>query len=99
MKFLKEAYGESDKLDDFIYMATREFKTIYKVTLELGNKTRSVRYFGFEDAAREYYNKIIELAKEDKDYYEDSQVSISKIDIVLEEDELDFEYFMNDSEE
>ena len=69
MKLLKEDYGQSTQLDDFVYNALYRFNTYYKVTLFHRDSRPQVqeRYFAFDDAAKDYYNNLIKDIKEKYD--------------------------------
>lgn len=105
MKLLKEDYGESNELDDFVYLGEKRFRTFYKVTLGRSDKLDepkrySNRYFFSEDAARDYYNKIKEDMESDRLYYEFADLTLSEVSVRFEEDELeDFSSAELDDEE
>ena len=88
MRFLKEAYGESNELDDFVYLQNNRFSTYYQITLVVDGRA-SIRYFAYEDAARDYYDKLIEDINNDKEYYENTQVTFSKVLVNADYDELE----------
>ena len=88
MRFLKEAYGESNELDNFVYLQNNRFSTYYQITLVVNGRA-STRYFAYEDAARDYYDKLIEDINNDKEYYEDTQVTFSKVLVNADYDELE----------
>ena len=95
MKLLKEAYGESNELDDFVYLSENRFSSYFKVTLDMrkGDERTadrySNRYFYSEDAARDYYDKIVKDMKSDKSYYEHAVITLSKVRLNPEEEELE----------
>ena len=80
MKFLKEAYGESSELDDFVYLQNNRFSKYYIVTLVVDGKA-SNKYFAFDDAAKDYYDSLIKEINEDKEYYDDTQLTLSKVEL------------------
>lgn len=98
MKFLREAYGESDQLEDFVYLAQNKFRTFYRVTLKLRGQDSSTRYFAFLEGAREYYNNILKSIEEDRSYYEDADLEIVEVKTTFEEDSIANKYFMNEEE-
>jgi hypothetical protein len=95
---LNEAYGESDELDTFVYQLNKRFYTFYEVILKV-RKDVSRKYFAYEDAAKEYYDKLKEEANNDKDYYEGSEIILNKIDINQEQDELESIYIENEDDD
>lgn len=105
MKLLKEDYGESNELDDFVYLGQRRFSTFYKVTLgraesDSQSKRYSNRYFFSKDAARDYYDKIREDMESDRDYYEFADLTLSEVKVNFDEDTLeDFSSYELDDEE
>lgn len=60
MKFLKEAFGQSEEFNDFIYQLNEKFNTYYVVTLEVPSASSESQkeYFYSEDSAKEYYDKL-----------------------------------------
>lgn len=93
MRLIKEAYGESDDLDDFVDYAKNRFRFYYRVTLARKENYEdeyqySDKYFYSKDAAEEYYDKILKDMKKEKDYYQWSEISLTRVDVRLEEDEL-----------
>lgn len=95
MRFrLLEDYGESNQLDDFVYLSNGRFKTYYRVTLARKDNydddyKYSNRYFAYEDAAKDYYNGLIEDIKNDRVYYEFSNATLTKVTLEPDEDELE----------
>ena len=87
MKLLKENYGESEELDNFVYLLQKRFSVYYEVVLKL-NKKVSHRYFAYEDAAKQYYYDLVAEAQADKFYYDGADISLNKIELKPEEDEL-----------
>lgn len=88
MKFLKEAFGESEELNTFVSQIERRFRKYYEVTLSLnGNESR--RYFAFEEAAKKYYDGLVNEANSDKEYYDGASVRLTAVEILRDEDELD----------
>lgn len=100
MKFLKEDYGQSPELDTFVYQSIYRFSTYYKVVLinPTARPTSQERYFAFEDAAKDYYAKLLD---DIKSYgWDFAEVSLVKVTISSDEDELDsFLYDEEDDEE
>lgn len=93
MKFLKEDYGQSVELDTFVYQSRYRFNTYYKVVLTNPLSTPKIeeRYFAFEDAAKDYYKKLID---DIKDYgWDNAEVNLIKVKVTAEEDELDSSMF------
>lgn len=92
MRFLKEAFGESDELDTFVSQVERRFRNYYHVALVLKSGTlKQNRYFFSEDAAREYYNNIKEDAVTNKDYYDGAELTIEKVLVEPRYEEIDSE--------
>lgn len=98
MKFLKEAFGESDDLDTFVYQLHNRFETYYEVTLELKNKITS-NYFAYKDAAQSYYDKIKKEIKSDSMYYDGATLTLKEIQSNPQEDELQSETFYDDEDD
>lgn len=98
MRFILEAYGESDQLDTFVTQAQNKYRTFYRVTLNMFNDRSSTRFFAFLDAAKEYYDSIKKSAEEDKDYYYNSSLELVEIKTILEEDELASIDFLDEEE-
>ena len=98
MKFLKEDYGQSPELDTFVYQSIYRFNTYYKVVLTNPTARPSVqeRYFAFKDAAKDYYAKLLD---DIKSYgWDSANVSLVKVTISSDEDELD-SFFYDQSED
>ena len=89
MKFLRESFGESEELNTFVNQVEKRFKDYYVVTLSLNNKT-SEHYFAYENAAREYFDNIKQEAQDEVSYYEGAQIGLTHIQIIKEENELDW---------
>ena len=85
---LIEDFGQSDELNTFIYQLRKRFSTYYEVVLKLG-RIVSRNYFAYEDAAKKYYDKLKEEANEDKDYYDGADISLNKITLTEDTDELE----------
>ena len=88
MKFLKESYGESEQLDDFVYLALNRYRTYYLVELIL-NKQSTIKYFALKEGAKEYFDKVSKLMKEDQEYYDNATLTLEEVKVKLERDELD----------
>lgn len=105
MKLLNEAYGQSIDLNEFDAQAKGRFNTYYKVGIEIQEtfESKQTRYqqelFAFEDAARTYYNKLIEDIKNGKYNWFHSVISLSQIDININEDEIISEDLYADEDE
>lgn len=98
MKFLKEAYGQSQTLDNFVYEAQHDFETIYRVKIDrplVKSGGYQEQYFVFEDAARNYLEKLKSDIKEYGWDYVD--VTLEEIKVRLEAEEL--ENYLYDAEE
>ena len=88
MRFLKENFGESEELNTFVAQIDRRFGDYYVVRLELNDRV-SERYFAYQSAAKKYYDDLVKEAQEDISYYYNAQISIIKIEVKREEDELE----------
>lgn len=99
MKFLKEAYGQSEDLDIFVAQAKGRFRKYYIVSFDIKDTGKhQEEYFAFEDAAREYYNNLIEDIKEEYDW-DVVDVYLYKVDISAGQEELENELIMKEDEE
>lgn len=98
---LNEEFGESQELNDFIDNLQQRFNPYYEVTLKLGTRDKvQHRYFAYESAAMDYYNKLKEEQRKNKDYYSMSEIAVTKVTLTYDEDELDSEiYFYDDDED
>lgn len=98
--YLKESFGESEELNNFVYLSRYRFNPYYQVTLEMKDNHKSQeRYFAFEDAARDYYKKLVDEVKENKAYYGNSTVTLEEVNINSDRDELeDFTSFDEEEE-
>lgn len=103
---LKEAYGQSTDLNEFDSQARGRFNTYYKVAIEIqeSSEDKQLKYqqelFAFEDAAKTYYNKLIQDTKDGKYNWFHSVVSLSQIDININEDEIiSQDIYANEDEE
>lgn len=99
MKFLMEDYGQSQELNTFIYQYRTMYHTYYVVDFVESRDSRSheLRYFAFEDAARSYYNKLLDDMKAYG--WDGAHVELIKVNLVPEEDTLDeFDYIEDDEE-
>lgn len=91
MKLLKEDYGESEELDNFVYQIERRFREYYEVTLSLDGRV-SRKYFAFEDAAKTYYDNLVKEANEDKEYYDGAKIEFKAIEVLRDEEDIDYTY-------
>lgn len=91
MKLLKEDYGESAELDNFVYLIERRFRKYYEVTLSLDGRV-SRKYFAFEDGARDYYDGLVKDAQEDKEYYDGAKIEFKAIEVLRDEEDIDYTY-------
>lgn len=88
MRFLKEAFGESEELNTFVSQIERRFRKYYEVSLSLnGNVSR--RYFAFEEAARKYYDGLVKEAQADIEYYDGANIEFKAVEVLRDEEELD----------
>ncbi len=78
MRFLTEDYGESEELDNFVHLLDDRFSEYYMVTLKDG-RISSRKYFSFENAAKEYYDKWLKDAKKDKAMYDGYSITLTKV--------------------
>ena len=99
MKFLKEAYGQSEDLNIFVAQAKGRFKKYYIVSFDVKDTgEHQEEYFAFEDAAREYYNNLIEDIK--TEYSWDSvDVYLYVVDISSAYEELENELIIKEENE
>lgn len=98
MKLLKEDYGQSPELDTFVFQTRHRFNHYYKVVLTNPFDRPQVeeRFFAFEDAARDYYKKLID---DIKSYgWDMAEVTLSEVTVNSEDDELD-SYLFDESEQ
>lgn len=98
MKFLKEDWGESEELENFIYCLQKRFNPYWEVILKLDGRT-SINHFAYEDAAREYHDKVLEDIKNDREYYDGARLTFNKVTLHYDEDELDDDIFWYEEEE
>ncbi len=98
-QLIKEAYGESDQLENFISLAQNKYRTFYSVTLTLGNGNSSNRYFAFREGALEYYNTILNYVEEDPNYYYNGSVVINEFSTQLVPEEINSMEFLDKMEE
>ena len=92
---LLEVYGQSEELDTFVAQLQRRFNPYYVVTLKLLGDT-SEKYFAYEDAAREYYEGLLWEATNDRSFYDGADISLKKVTLQPEEDELESELIFDD---
>lgn len=90
MKFLKEdiQYKET-QIDDFVYLLEHGFNPFYEVKLRLEDGRESRYFFRFESDARDYYEGLLEEANKDLTYYEGSNITLTKINLERNEEELE----------
>lgn len=96
MKFLKENFGESEELNTFVNQANNRFNTYYVVTLNLNDKV-SNRYFAYRESAKKYYDTLQSEIIKDPEYYDDADISLKKVTINLEEENLEDNIQTNDA--
>lgn len=90
MRFLKEdiQYKET-QIDDFVYLLEHGFNPFYEVKLRLEDGRESRYFFRFESDARDYYEGLLEEANNDLIYYEGSNITLTKINLERNEEELE----------
>lgn len=98
MRFLKEAFGESEELNTFVSQLNKRFNPYWEVELKLDGKEMT-NYFAYESAAQEYYDKLVNDALSDLTYYEGAQISKRKIDLIREESDEEFKIIEPEDEE
>lgn len=87
MRILKEEFGESYELNEFMRLLNDRYRIYFQV--ELKNPLNSqIRYFRDENAAKKYFDKLKEEMSTDS-YYEDSEVIFSKIELVEQKDDIE----------
>lgn len=96
MKFLKENFGESEELNTFVNQATNRFNIYYVVTLILNDKI-SNRYFAYRESAKKYYDTLQSEITKDPEYYDDADISLKRVTINLEEENLENNMQTNDT--
>ena len=95
MKILKEDYGQSVDLDDFDYQARGRFNKYYAVDMEIKDNydSKTTRFqrelFAFEDAAKDYYNKLLKDIEDEKYDWFCVDVKLNEIKVNLTEEELE----------
>lgn len=87
MKFLNEAFGQSEELNTFVAQLERKYNMYYEVVIDIENRT-SRQYFVFEDSAREYYNKMWADIRDDVEYYQDAWITLNKVYVALDREEI-----------
>lgn len=97
MKYLKEDFEESEELSAFVYQLYNEFNLFYRVTLKLDGKVTN-KFFADPDKAKEYYDMLVKEANSDKPYYDGADISLTALEISIDEDE-DYEGYDEDDEE
>lgn len=97
MKLLLEDYGESEELENFIYLLQKRFNPYYMVTLKLNGKTAN-RYFAYEDAAKDYHKKLQDEILANKEYYDGANLTLTKVTLEYDEDELESDLYFNDDD-
>ena len=98
MRLMLEDYGESEELNNFIKMLQNRFNPYYVVTLKLDNKTQNT-YFAYEDAARDYHKKIQDEINNDREYFDGADLTLTKVTLEYDEDELESDIYFNDEED
>ena len=100
MRRLKEAYGESKELDNFVELAQEDFRTYYKVEARRKNGTPKTqeRYFYNEESAREYYEKFLEDIVDDY-RWEDAEIFLYEVNVKLNQEELESKMIYEEDEE
>lgn len=99
MKFLKEAFGESTQLDDFVYLADKDYNEYYQVETKNNRGEYSYKYFSTESAAREYYISIKTEMDNDPEFYDGYDLTLHEVKVNREYNELDSYYIIYDEEE
>ena len=95
MKLLLEDYGESEELENFIYLLQKRFNPYYMVTLKLNGKIAN-RYFAYEDAAKDYHKKLQDEILANREYYDGANLTLTKVTLEYDEDELESDLYFND---
>ena len=105
MKLLKEDYGQSTDLNEFDSQARGRFETYYKVNMEikesyLSKNTRlQTELFAFEDAAKDYYNKLLKDIEDEKYDWFWVTVTLNEVRVNLSEEELEEKTIYEEDEE
>ena len=105
MKFLKEDYGQSIDLNEFDSQARGRFETYYKVVMEIkenyndSNTRLQTELFAFEDAARDYYNKLLKDIEDEKYNWFHTNVRFVEVRVNLSEEEIEDKDFYETDEE
>ena len=101
MKVLKEStiFGEDEDLNVFVKQLQKRFSTFYKVTWEPDSDNTEVVYFVDEYSAQEYYDELKAEAKSAPKYYTWARVTLEKVTLEPEYDEIESETFYDDEEE
>lgn len=90
MRFkLVEDFGESEELNTFAFQLASRFKRYYRVEIAKGVSVESVRYFAYEEAARNYYNKMLDIFNADKDLYDNTEITLDEVEVKLDYNELE----------
>lgn len=95
MRFLKEDFGDSYEIDEFIDLLNNRYKTYFEVRLKR-NGREQYRYFRDKNSAKQYYDKLKEEMETDS-YYESSEIELSKVELTENKDTIeDFDTYSID---
>ncbi len=96
MKFLKEDYGQSIELNNFVRLLDTKYNWYYMVQYIVRDKINN-QYFRFKEDAKKYYDNLVKTFSEDKEYYEGSEITLNKVSINKDYDEEEsFKVYYND---
>lgn len=104
-KLLKEDYGQSMDLNEFDSQARGRFETYYKVVMEIkenytdSNTRLQTELFAFEDAAKDYYNKLLKDIEDEKYNWFWVTVTLNEVRVNLSEEELEEKTIYEEDEE
>lgn len=105
MKLLNEDYGQSSDLNEFDSQARGRFETYYKVVMEIKenyndrNTRLQTELFAFEDAAKDYYNKLLKDIEDEKYDWFWVTVTLNEVKVNLTEEELEERTIYEEDEE
>lgn len=105
MKLLKEDYGQSSDLNEFDSQARGRFETYYKVVMEIKenyndrNTRLQTELFAFEDAAKDYYNKLLKDIEDEKYNWFHTNVQLVEVRVNLSEEEIEEKDFYETDED
>lgn len=105
MKILKEDYGQSTDLNEFDSQARGRFETYWKVIMEIkenyndSNTRLQTELFAFEDAAKDYYNKLLKDIEEEKYNWFHTNVQLVEVRVNLSEEEIEEKDFWEEDED